>query len=556
MSMVLKAYKFTQPVGILKVYRAEKYDPTRTTSLRNAFANEMKRRFSVLQRKIKVVIVDLDVFGIKGQATNESSLQAFKMSLYVQPRAFTFTRNSDKVEAFMNWLQEQINNDILQVGQAQQWGVAIEEPWTNLYLQDSYKRGVQRARYEMGKAGYNVPNLTESGGIDSVMATPFHLDRAGVVYSRVFSELKGITSQMDTQISRVLAQGLLDGDGPALLARKLNQTIGGGDLSMSDSLGRFIPAKRRATILARTEVIRGHHRGMVQEYENWALEGVTIKAEFATVEDGQVCSVCASLHGKEFSLKDVKNLIPVHPQCRCIALPLDVTPVKKKKTGGGVDWNDASQYDWEESDTVDSLLDQLQTKYNVRSDMTKRQVSKFGNSEIVRLNVIGRELSHMYKNNPTLAKMVMKKGYSGGVLFEIGSTFNNVNTLAQYNTRTRLISMGNKPLVRSTPTLNIGTAHNVSNDYAGSFRHEFGHYVHLSIMKFDTKKPWRDFCMDALKKNPSFFDRKISVYASTDQYEAFAEAFCAYTSPLYKKGDLPENIEKLVESMITKRIDL
>jgi hypothetical protein len=78
------------------------------------------------------------------------------------------------------------------------------------------------------------------------------------LFTRVFSDLKGITSAMDAQISRVLAQGIADGDGPALLARKLVATINGtkmGDLALTDTLGRFIPATRRAMILARTEII-------------------------------------------------------------------------------------------------------------------------------------------------------------------------------------------------------------------------------------------------------------------------------------------------------------
>jgi len=149
----------------------------------------------------------------------------------------------------------------------------------------------------------------------------------GVLYSRVFEDLRGITTQMDTQISRVLSQGLIDGDGPRLLARKLVGTINGtgiGDLGLTDTLGRFIPARRRAEILARTEVIRAHHQATVQEYKNWRAENVYVVAEFLTAGDDRVCDRCAAIaaQGKTYTLEEIQNMIPVHPQCRCIALPV------------------------------------------------------------------------------------------------------------------------------------------------------------------------------------------------------------------------------------------
>jgi len=158
----------------------------------------------------------------------------------------------------------------------------------------------------MTKEGFKIPTLEETGGISISMQQPFHLDRVGVLYSRTFSELKNITSAMDTQISKVLAQGIADGDNPRLLAKKLTATINGagmGDLSLTDTLGRFIPAARRAEMLARTEVIRAHHSATIQEYKNWGVAGVNVQAELATAGDSRVCSICAGLQGKVYTLE-------------------------------------------------------------------------------------------------------------------------------------------------------------------------------------------------------------------------------------------------------------
>ena len=176
----------------------------------------------------------------------------------------------------------------------------------------------------MKKQGANIPDIGTDTQFVAGFGMPLHLDRLGVLYTRVFSELKGITAQMDQQISRILAQGLADGDNPRLLARKLVAVINGDgvdQLGLRDSLGRFIPAQRRAEILARTEIIRAHHQAMIQEYMNWGVEGVTILAEWKTAGDHRVCERCEALEGETFTLEVAMNMIPLHPQCRCLALP-------------------------------------------------------------------------------------------------------------------------------------------------------------------------------------------------------------------------------------------
>jgi SPP1 gp7 family putative phage head morphogenesis protein len=147
------------------------------------------------------------------------------------------------------------------------------------------------------------------------------MDRLGLLYTRVYQELKGITASMDTQISRILVQGIADGDGLRLIAKKLLTTVNGGDLSLVDSLGRFIPAKRRAETLARTEIIRAHHLATIQEYRNWGVLGIKVLGEWKTADDNRVCSECEKMEGKVFTLDEIENMIPLHPNCRCIALP-------------------------------------------------------------------------------------------------------------------------------------------------------------------------------------------------------------------------------------------
>lgn len=297
----------------------ESYDPTRTTVLRNMFAADMKRRFTAIRRLIQQAVVEQDVFGLQ---RSTHTLQANELP---GERAFAFTRDSQKIQAFIQWLNRQVNSGILEiVNRASTEGA--ETAWTNIYIKDSYKRGIMRAQYEMRQIGVEVPNIQQTGGIDYRIQQPFHANRLGLLYTRTFQDLKGITNVLDTQISRILTQGIADGDNPRLLARKMNAVIRGigEDLGIRDTLGRFIPAERRAEILARTEIIRAHHSAMMQEYRQYELHGLHIKAEHTTAGDRRVCNICQDLEGKEYTLDQAENMIPVHPQCRCIALPKSV----------------------------------------------------------------------------------------------------------------------------------------------------------------------------------------------------------------------------------------
>jgi len=298
------------------------YDPTRTTTLRTAFVRDVRRRYKALTKVIKEAVVDQDCFGLSVQTNAE----------LVPPnyRAFDHMNNGEKVNAFVEWMQRQENKGILAALVFPFVGSLSNSPWTDPYILQAYKQGVTRARTELIRQGYGVPSIEAAGGIDVVLQGISHVDRLSVLQTKVFQELTQTTAAMDSQIMRVLSQGLLDGSDVRMLARKLVATINGtglGDLGITDTLGRFIPAMRRAETIARTEIIRAHHLANIEEYKTWQVSGVTVIAEWSTAGDDRVCAECASLHGNRFTLKEIEHMIPRHPNCRCIAIP--ITTIKK-----------------------------------------------------------------------------------------------------------------------------------------------------------------------------------------------------------------------------------
>ncbi len=74
-------------------------------------------------------------------------------------------------------------------------------------------------------------------------------------------------------------------------------------------------AKVRAEMISRTEAIAASNEGALHRYES---EGVS-KSEFYPSPDA--CEECLPLAG-EYITKDSHGVIPVHPNCRCVWLPV------------------------------------------------------------------------------------------------------------------------------------------------------------------------------------------------------------------------------------------
>jgi SPP1 gp7 family putative phage head morphogenesis protein len=292
------------------------YDPTHTTTLRNAMVRDSNRRFDELARVVRIAVDDEDCFGLKPQPSIFKGKMASYQMTTPGNRRFAFGTDERKVEEFLRWLDEQVRKGILTVDDIEQVGESMYPIWSNKYIRAAYERGIKRAEAELQRIGLAAAFIDDVAG--GLFSKPMHIERVGLLYIRTFNDLKGITDQMAQIISKILVEGMMSGESTVRIARKLVAAINGkgiGELGLTDTLGRFIPARRRAEILARTEIIRAHHLATIQEYRNWGVANVKVKAEFLTAGDDRVCPQCGSLEGKIFDLDVAEGLIPVHPQC-------------------------------------------------------------------------------------------------------------------------------------------------------------------------------------------------------------------------------------------------
>lgn len=286
------------PITFNSIARA---DPTKTVTLRNQFLAEVNRRFKGLKKIITKAVVDLDVFGLNPIETLEISPEEAVAT--ITARQYAFMRSGAKVDAFMAWLKEMESRQILEVTRGFGGYQGIEVAWTDTYIRSAYQKGMLRARQEMRAKGMDIPAF-DAMGVESIAAAfnlPFHLDRVGLLFSRTFNELKGVTDAMDQQISRILAQGMAEGRHPLEIARTLNDRV--------DKIGIT-----RARVIARTEITRAHHLASINEYRNAGIIGVEVFAEWMTAGSG-VCELCAPLEGQIFTIDEIENMIPAHPNC-------------------------------------------------------------------------------------------------------------------------------------------------------------------------------------------------------------------------------------------------
>lgn len=76
--------------------------------------------------------------------------------------------------------------------------------------------------------------------------------------------------------------------------------------------------KVRARMVARTETIAASNEGALQGYGDLGVE----KTEWYTAPDERRCEECSTQHGVQYALKDSHGLIPAHPNCRCVWVPV------------------------------------------------------------------------------------------------------------------------------------------------------------------------------------------------------------------------------------------
>lgn len=300
-----------------------KIDPTRTALLRRSFAADIRRRFSRFKKTVWNLIATKDAFGLN---ENKRKLTANAPTDPLTPQ-YKFLQDDRKLEEFNKWILSQIQAGIL-TAHSETGAIAtaayISAPWLAKYIESGYRTGMLRAYLEVHKSELSKPAGFIEGSkaefLRSSFGRPERISKVKMMYTRAWTDLKGVTEEMATQMSRVMADSMAHGRGAVETARLLSKTIDG-------------ITKKRALAIARTEIIRVHAEGSLDAFEDLGVKELGVDLEWSTAGDNAVCQKCKSASVGEdgkpiiYTVKQARGLIPRHVGCRCAWLPHIEVPV-------------------------------------------------------------------------------------------------------------------------------------------------------------------------------------------------------------------------------------
>ena len=559
---MLTATSIAQNIAVLR-----SMDPTRTVTLRQQWMRDSNKRFRELQRDIRSAVEDLDVLGLR---------DAPRILTAPDPNRFIALRPEQRLTTFMQWLEEREKEGILEVVQRP----TGPEPWTNTYVRSSYQRGLNDAHIKLRGAGIEPPLhvVRGVGGVTGAFYQPFHASRVQLLYQRVFTDLEGVTGAMNTKISRTMTQGMIEGVSPREMAKRMNADV--KNIGMT-----------RARTIARTETVHAHNLANINEYER--LEGAvgeTIFVEWDTAEDPLVRATHDARHGKVFKREHAVSLLG-EPNCRCALLPYmesvhgplakgprvagmhapargvpslvraaDIATRRAGARGAG-----AEEVRWSGLKNTKRDLPDAYSGLGIDSGLVEAGVSPQALAQSA--NQVGEELARL-SNKYGKVKTSLDRNPVQGITFRKGKRITTpYNTCdAYYDPRMNTIDIASGLSKNSSIELGVGKAHRydpdlmvynfqVSNDFNTVFRHELSHHFWRSNSEMRaqfTKVSEKLSGGKAFnKQTKNWFEENVSHYASTNKEEAFAEAFSAYTSPVYESGvpgkSLPTDMEKFFE---------
>ena len=255
--------------------------------IQDQYEADMARRFKWLEGQINTYIIDDEMLGGTPLVSNVVS----------EAEKFVFTNKPAKVAQFMAWLTEQENAGILEIIRTE-GGAVVHSGWQDTYVKRSYSKGVEWAEKKMKELGIVPPEAAESS-VAAILSGPTHADALGVLYTRDFAALNKVTTAMDEEISRVLAEGLSQGKNPRAIA---------SDIAGKNGRVRKI-GLTRARAIARTETANALNEATLNRLETYQVTTVE------WIYSGGLCpsQICVDNDGVQYSIGAARGLLPAHP---------------------------------------------------------------------------------------------------------------------------------------------------------------------------------------------------------------------------------------------------
>lgn len=296
-------------------YEEVDHDPSRAKTKREKFEAETYNRWREAKGIIRETIVDNDALRLETMLQSDSPTvekgsnfprdtynrreHERRVHIHLQARDdFGFNRDADKHAAFMRWVREMLNDDVVE--RSSQREIHDGQHWTGAYIRTASRQGIANADQFMAAENIDF----EESSVTAVMRQDIHQDVLENAYLRTYEELEGISEEVSRQLSRELSQGLAEGVNPREAARRINDRV--------DSVGID-----RSRTMARTEFADAQNRHTARRYQSQGVEEVRV----LTTDPCQICRRLA--RGSPYPIDEAETLLPArtHPNCRCTIIP-------------------------------------------------------------------------------------------------------------------------------------------------------------------------------------------------------------------------------------------
>jgi hypothetical protein len=260
-------------------------DPGQTRNIRKAFSAAADMQLNQLRAMLRQAVVDYNVLGLSG------------------PSNYTFMAPAARINQFAGWLENAANASL-----DARWWV---HPWINKATQ----HGLKKAQAEMQGVEYQpIPTTFES------------------LHQMAHDELRGIIGTLVQKVMRTAHSAAAKRLVPHQAFRELVKPI-------DDDI------RHRLQLFTQYIIVKGHVHGKVAYYRQHGITHVGVNPElrrprlikhdhrvrdargnipemgWQTAGDDLVCADCEDMAADSpYSLDEILELIPLHPECRCEAV--------------------------------------------------------------------------------------------------------------------------------------------------------------------------------------------------------------------------------------------
>lgn len=276
--------------------RKRSNDPSGTLALQKRYESAFGGRWGKVRAAARRLVVQDDAFGITDQGRG-----------VITNAKYQFATVPDRVGAFQTWFAREVNLALFDGNLGRSRDEATDRFFGNTFANTAYRRGLINAAGQLQQAGATVG----SDYVVNAMSRGRHYDMLKRLHTRAYDDLRGISAEASKQIGNSIAQGLVEQWSTEKIAKAISDRI--------EKIGIT-----RSRTIARTEILSGYNEAELNTYDDAALNNVMLEPELLTAGDNRVCEECEAAAQQKYTLASARGLLPLHPNCRCVWLPLIV----------------------------------------------------------------------------------------------------------------------------------------------------------------------------------------------------------------------------------------